>query len=247
MWGSSFTPAQDDGSAETEAAPRRAKGKEKDVGERPTSLPAQYSGMILPVAVAPIDLGPPVMRQPSARPVTTLPAAPPPTSLPRLSGRPIAVAARTASIKTLERTEVPAGAEKTAKAVDQSLAVSTSSDTSHLGLSTSSTATSGTFPPQTPRLYPPLNQSITQRSTAIKALFPSIHPLGDSTSSTSSSTSGNTSVNRSNSLAGLRTKTSVKDLAKSFEEKGTLDLASKRVPSGASELEALKRVWSRER
>jgi hypothetical protein len=45
----------------------------------------------------------------------------------------------------------------------------------------------------------------------------------------------------------LAKKTSVKDLAKSFQEKGVLENALRRVPSGQGELEALKRVMSRER
>jgi hypothetical protein len=110
-------------------------------------------------------------------------------------------------------------------------------------------STSDASAPQIASMYPPLTRSISQRSAAIKALFPSIHPLGDSTSSTiSTSSNGANTTGRSETsfLSGLNRKTSVKDLAKSFEEKGLLGDASGRVPSGQGEVEALKRIRSRE-
>jgi hypothetical protein len=224
MWGSSIAESGKKVDQVEEQSERMDKGKGRAEGERPDSF--TLGRPIDKQSVLPITWQADTsrsMKQVSTKPVTAAQLGPPPRSTrPRLSGRSIV--------------GPPAG--------DISL------DTSTLGLSTSSSATSMTFPPQTPRIYLSLTQSISQRSLAIKALFPAIHPLGDSTSSTISSSSvGNTTgrTDASFSSIGLSRKTSVKDLAKSFEEQGVLIFnALRRVPSGQDELEKLKRIRSRE-
>ena len=94
-----------------------------------------------------------------------------------------------------------------------------------LGLSTSSSATSMTAPLDTPaatsRLYPSLRPSISQRSTAIQALFPGIHPLGESTSSADLGASRSISKDLTPGEV-VKRKASVKDMVRGFEQSGKL-------------------------
>ena len=94
-----------------------------------------------------------------------------------------------------------------------------------LGLSTSSSATSLTMPLNTPavpsRLYPSLQPPITQRSSAIKALFSAGHPLAESSYSAPGP--------RTRQKEPIRRSASVKDMVQAFEENGTLgDLLNSR-------------------
>lgn len=75
----------------------------------------------------------------------------------------------------------------------------------------------------TPSIYPPL-PSITQRSAALKALFPAIHPLNDSTASNASAGSSTSTASlRSQPVSIPKRSNSIQDLVKSFEEAKTLD------------------------
>lgn len=90
-------------------------------------------------------------------------------------------------------------------------------DQNALGLSTSSSATSSTVPLHTPtsRLYPSLQPSVSQRSTAIKSLFPAIHPLGES-------------VESSRRVGRVVKQKSVKEMVRGLEQSGLGDLLNSR-------------------
>lgn len=92
-----------------------------------------------------------------------------------------------------------------------------------LSASTSTIATYLNTP--APRLYPSLDPPLTQRSSAIKALFPDIHPLGSSTDSAASTSSATSRPEPLPMPAGIKKRDSVKDLIRSFQEKGVLDKA----------------------
>jgi len=89
-----------------------------------------------------------------------------------------------------------------------------------LGSSVASTSAHSILDTPTGRLYPALYPPISQRSNAIKALFPDIHPLGESTSSDLSiGSAGSSSSPRSQPINIPRKSSgSVKDLVRSFEE-----------------------------
>jgi hypothetical protein len=92
-----------------------------------------------------------------------------------------------------------------------------------LSASTSTIATYLNTP--APRLYPSLDPPLTQRSSAIKALFPDIHPLGSSTESAASTSSATSRREPLPMPTGIKKRDSVKDLIRSFQEKGVLDKA----------------------
>jgi hypothetical protein len=92
-----------------------------------------------------------------------------------------------------------------------------------LSASTSTIATYLNTP--APRLYPSLDPPLTQRSSAIKALFPEIHPLGSSTDSVASTSSATSRPEPLPMPTGIKKRDSVKDLILSFQEKGVLDKA----------------------